>query len=455
MASLHDEEGNQWTKQSDRENRLNTGVKGVHAVSPFQCETCWMRNLEGRDPVPDDPKDQRYIQCIRRASLDAMAGRAKSTVESHSRKVNEVIRNCKTIGRSPRLEPRGPFPIGDLVGMGWAVDLLLKSLISEGRVGEWIQFDTMRDLRGTFTKLWSSSPTGIAEGASFSGNASKIRFTSCPSQSEWFGDFLLGAEDRMGYDTKKQLYLPIPVILEQLRLIQEDAADSLNSQTNLLYKLGALICILTAGSLRGHEGFYLDLASTRKFLDKGRHGVVPPKVLTKAILTDAECNNLPEVCVCLVGKFKGETGENFHSLVLANVTSSGLNVRWWVEKLIAVCESEGQTTGYAFFNPDGTPPNSYEYNALVREYLKRIQMQSPELFSITEDLSRYGISRTYRKSAESRTRKAGIKEEDVKVMNRWRVTEQAKGKRPRRAMVDHYADARALVSVTWRCSYAL
>jgi hypothetical protein len=136
-----------------------------------------------------------------------------------------VIRNGKTIGRTPCLEQRGPFPIGDLVGMGWAVDLLLKSLLSQGRVDEWIQFDTMRDLRGTFTKLWSSSPRGITEGAFFSGNASKIRFTSCPSQSEWFGDFLLGSEDRMGYDTKKQLYLPILVILEQLRLIKEDASD--------------------------------------------------------------------------------------------------------------------------------------------------------------------------------------------------------------------------------------
>lgn len=353
------------------------------------------------------------------------------------------------------MEPRGPFPVGDAVGMGWAVNLLLKSLISEGRVGEWIQFDTMRDLRSTFTRLWSSSPQGITEGASFSGNANKIRFTSCPSQSEWFGDFLLGSEDRMGYDTKKQLYLPIPVILEMLHLIKEDASDSTNLQSSMLFKLGALICILTAGSLRGHEGFYVDLAATRKYLHKGKHGVIPPRILTKAILTDAECDNLPEVCVCLIGKFKGETGESHHSLVLANTTSSGLEVRWCVEKLIDVCESLGQTNGYAFFDSDGAPPDSVEYNALVREYLKRIQIQTPHLFGITEDLSRYGISRTFRKSAESRARKAGIKDDEVKVMNRWRVTEQAKGKRPRRAMVDHYSDAGALVSITWRCSYAL
>jgi hypothetical protein len=59
LAILHDEEGNHWVKQSDRETRLNTGVRGIHAVSPFQCEMCWMRNLEKRDPVLTNPMDFR------------------------------------------------------------------------------------------------------------------------------------------------------------------------------------------------------------------------------------------------------------------------------------------------------------------------------------------------------------------------------------------------------------
>lgn len=339
--------------------------------------------------------------------------------------------------------------------MGWAVDHLLKSILSKGRISEFIQFDTMRDLRGTYTKLWASSPLGITEGSSFAGNAKKIRFTSCPSQSEWFGDFLLGAEDRMGYDTRKQLYLPMQVIIEQLRLVKLDASEATSNHAISLYKFGALICILTAASLRGHEGFYLDLASTRRHLSKGQHGQIPDKVLKRAILTDEECRCLPEVCIGLIGKFKGETGERHHSIVLANCTSSGLQVRWWVEKLVEVCETEGRTSGYAFWDANNSPPVAAEYNALVRDYLQRIQHTKPDLFSPDEDLSRYGISRTYRKSAETRAKKAGIKDDDLKVMNRWRSTEESKGKRPRRAMVDHYADARDLSSVKWRYSYAL
>lgn len=455
MAVLQDEEGAALETQIKREERLNTGTKGVHTVIPFQCEMCWMRNLEGRDPSPSCDADQQYLRCIRRANLDAMAGKVKSTVSAHVGRVAETIRNAKMINRTPRFEPRGPFPTDDIVGMGLAVDMLMKSLVSKGRVKAYIQFDTMRETRSTYTKVWASSVKGISEGASFAGNASKIRFTSCPSQSEWFGDFLTGAEDRMGYETKKQKYLPIPVIVEQLRLIKRDAELESGAQSRTLYKLGALICLLTSGSLRGHEGFYLDVAATRRHIDKGRHGVVPTGVLKRALLTEEECANLPEVCVCLVGKFKGETGKRYHSLVLANESSSGLPTRWWIEKLLDVCQAEGRQSGFAFGSLDGSHPTGSEYNALVRQYLAKIQETAPELFSPQEDLSRYGISRTYRKSAESRARRAGMKEEEVKVMNRWQTTEQAKGKHPRRAMIDHYADARALVSITWKYSYAL
>lgn len=98
MAILHDDDGEEWTKQSAREHRLNTGLPGAHVVSPFQCEICWMRNLEGRNPRKGCPRDERYVQCIRRASLDAMAAKAKTTVQAHARRISEVISNCETIG---------------------------------------------------------------------------------------------------------------------------------------------------------------------------------------------------------------------------------------------------------------------------------------------------------------------------------------------------------------------
>ncbi len=44
------------------------------SASLFQCELCWYRNIEKREPVPG--RDDLYLTCIRRANLDAMLGKA-------------------------------------------------------------------------------------------------------------------------------------------------------------------------------------------------------------------------------------------------------------------------------------------------------------------------------------------------------------------------------------------
>ena len=86
MFQTTDGGGNVWFNQWKEEERLNTGYKDVHAVIPFQCERCWIINLEWR--LPAEGLDDVYVSLIRRANLDAMAGRAKSTVAGHVAAVN-------------------------------------------------------------------------------------------------------------------------------------------------------------------------------------------------------------------------------------------------------------------------------------------------------------------------------------------------------------------------------
>lgn len=328
--------------------------------------------------------------------------------------------------------------------------------MAKGRITDHIQFNTMRKGRSTQTLLWSSSPTGTLEGATFSGNASRIRFTTCPTQSTWFGDFLLGAQDRMGYETKNQKAVPISAIVRQVEMIEDDIDNAESQeQAHFLVKLAALITILTTASLRGHEGFYLDIAATRKHINEGRDGVTPGKALTTKLLTEKEARNLPQVCICLLGKFKGETGERYHSIIVANESSSGLRPRFWLERLLEVCSDEGRLSGYAFNNANGSRPSPTEYNANIRQYFKAIQEEEEGLVDPNIDTIRFGISRTYRKSSESMARAAGIPKDQVETMNRWRKIERAKGKMPQFDMADHYADAKQLSTLTWRYSYAL
>ena len=109
-----------WFKQEKHEHRLNHAVKGAHAVIPFQCEDCWMLNLEGRLPV--DKLDDTYIMMIRQENLDAMAGRAESTIESHASTILCTARNCPNFSKNPAYVPLGPHAFQDQVGIGLAVE---------------------------------------------------------------------------------------------------------------------------------------------------------------------------------------------------------------------------------------------------------------------------------------------------------------------------------------------
>ena len=179
---MKDVAGNPWHKEDERQKQMLTAVEGAHLCIPFQCEVCWFRNLEGRDPRRGE-SDDVYLACIRRANLDAMLGKSPLTIRAHRRETIGVLENSRLIGKTPAYHPRGPFPLGDPVGMSLAVDMLVKSLVAKGRIANHVQFATLRKLRATYTKNWESSPSGVKEGASFAKGAGRICPTSCPAQS--------------------------------------------------------------------------------------------------------------------------------------------------------------------------------------------------------------------------------------------------------------------------------
>ncbi len=157
--------GNPWHKEEERWKRMERGVNGAHLCIPFQCEFCWLRNLEGtRKPI--EGKDDCYVACIKRANIDAMLGKSPLTIANHLHEVSAVVKNSALINKTPSYHAQGPFPMSDSVGMGLAVDMLVKLLVAKGRIMEHIQFSTLRHLRATYTKNWESSLMRVSEGAS-------------------------------------------------------------------------------------------------------------------------------------------------------------------------------------------------------------------------------------------------------------------------------------------------
>ena len=409
-----------------------------------------MINLEGRLPVPR--LDDAYIMLIRQANLDAMGGRAVSTIEAHAAAIRRLIQNCKLFGMTPPIPPRGPMPMTDQVGMAVAVSILFNSLNAKPRLqGEThIQFDTMRKPRATYTSAWESSPNGIREGSSITVGMAKATLTSCPTQQKWFNLMMRGAENRMGYVTRRQQPLSIAAVVRLLTLLKEEAEEQEHHVAREFFKVGAAVALAVCGSLRGNEVFMLDLGALRRHIDLGKQGTLPDDPMKAG----TDLSQAPHVIIPLLGQFKGELGFRYHIMSLASTTSSGIELRWWMEKLIQVRQEENCTTGPGFGHMDGVVASMREYDEVIQSFLSVIQQEDNDLIDATDDVqTNYGLFRTFRRTAEGRARAAKLESDVQNTMNRWRKIEQARGRRPRFNMVDHYAHARDLMHVTWRYSF--
>ncbi len=168
----------------------------------------------------------------------------------------------------------------------------------------------------------------------------------------------------MGCQSEPNNGLLIGAIVHLLAILSIDAQEvevaGLEVEANELWKAGAYLCTLTAASLRGHEGFYMDLAGLQDHLPRGKDEHVPPGLNQSSVLS----MNLPHVTMCLLGKFKGEIGVDHHLIIVASKTISGLRPRWWLEKLVDVCDSKGRHFGPAFASSDGRLASSLDYDAL-------------------------------------------------------------------------------------------
>jgi len=92
----------------------------------------------------------------------------------------------------------------------------------------------------------------------------------------------------------------------------------------------------------------------------------------------------------------------------------------------------------------------------ILDRLQEIQNSGRDLIpsdvSVHED---FGIARSFRRGATTQARNAGVSENDINAMNRWRTADQAKGVKPKAKMQDHYSDIRQMVPTLLRFSQAL
>jgi hypothetical protein len=285
-------------------HKINHGVKAAHASIPFQCKDCWFLNLKGQHPEPG--ADDIYVKCIRQANLDSMSGRVTTTIKAHAAAIKRTVLNCACIRKTPTIPMQGPMPLSDQLGIGMAVDMFFNSFTAQSRLeGEaFIQLDSMRKPRSTFTSALESLSAGIQEGTTFATGAMKVTVTSCLTQQRWFGFFMRGAESQMGYVSQQNQPLGPGVVAKMLEVVEWEMEDHKGRIHGDFVKISTAVALASCASLRGPKVFLLDLAGLWEYINIEQRGVMP----CDPMKTGTDLTNAPHVVATLIGKFKGKLG---------------------------------------------------------------------------------------------------------------------------------------------------
>ena len=117
------------------------------------------------------------------------------------------------------------------------------------------------------------------------------------------------------------------MIVKLLELIKEEAEEQERDIASELFKVGAAIATTVCASLRGPEVFMMELSALRKHIQLGRGGIVP----TNPMKAGTDLSTAPHIIITLLGEFKGGLGYKYHLMSLASTTTSGIELRWWIE----------------------------------------------------------------------------------------------------------------------------
>ena len=126
VSLAENDEGNTWKRKGTQDDFLKA-FNGAHLIQPFQCDLCWFRNLQKRDPQEDSYKDSTLMIYIRRVNLDIIWSRSKRT--SYMSEFRKGIKVCSELGLTPNHFPQGPWPVADEVGFQVAIEIVGASLL--------------------------------------------------------------------------------------------------------------------------------------------------------------------------------------------------------------------------------------------------------------------------------------------------------------------------------------
>jgi hypothetical protein len=433
--------------EDDDPGRFKEARDGDHLMTPFQCDSCHFENCKKRSPIEGNLQDEVALLGIRRANLDALWSRERSTVRANRLQGKMWISVSESAGWTDHgLPKRGPYPVEDTFGMQAAVNLLLRSR-SVGINSRTIQYETTRKLRSFLSNFVHTTFDGHGDTfMSEDGNGGTV--SRSPTNSPWFKRFMRGRHKRMG-----DVWIPDRALLKQefmycVMLLEEDWACYSNANDVGGKSRTALVAtMMLAGwfaALRGEEIVRVDVGQMRK------HWV------ESTMLKEA-----PHIPLMLSGRFKREVGETVFCQPLAMESKSGIKIGQWFWRALEMLAAQDVTSG-PMFRVMGKEVGTFkrattaDLNPNFIDLLERVRKRWSNVFGQEVNIRKeFSIGRSLQRGVTAEAQNVGIPKEVIEANNRWRKHARSKGSTPGMTMMERYSDAKASVPTLVRFSSEL
>ena len=432
-----------WKERKSNPKDFHEARNGDHILTPFECDYCIFYKLKRRKPNRDNSQDKLLLVMIRCMNLDAFWSKSRKTVTDNTYRVIQTIGFSKSLGLEGPFEHEGPYPCHDHCGYEVAATMLLHSRRPGNRAKTHNQYSTISKGSTTYCAHVRTLPSSHKEQMAMMDNNGKYeRIGKDKCASLWFSRFRSGLSSRMGSDRQQNQGMNIKLILAMIKgvelKIEESAAVEERNQWIVFITYAIITYVL---SLRGNEGQLLNLEG---LWEQKKHWQDNYFIIT------------------LLGKFKGEDNSSEHTIPCTNVTKSGINVKYCLERLMNIKKEEGHITGPAISDNQGYLLSTQNLDKLLHEMLMDLYEINPSLFppsiNSNEDIvAHYHCFRTFRRSSDTRALEEKVSETDINIVNRWDQRRGGKGANVKRRgpMNQYYAQFDLLLKPFLRYTYAM
>lgn len=430
-----------WGPRYMSKTEFLTARPGDHLLVPFECDDCIFVKLRGTLPDYSQQMDLLLLKCIRRINLDAFWSRSTLTVNSNAISARMQLKMSQLVGLEGPFIHTQSLPLFDHCGYEVAIGHVLYSMRPGRSDPTYTQFDTIRSLRTVYSNFIRASPQSNSITLSlgdFQGNYHRLVTDQCGSF--WFKRFMTGMKNRMGQLWRPNKALSIRLLKAIITSVETRIATAGSFESYHKWSIFSAYVVLTyVLSLRGSEGFILD---------------------TQGILDNWTKGGDKYIIIALLGKVKGEHHRRLHLLPAVHITSSGINVKDTVLRVLKIKRKLNLKDGPLISNEKGILLPSRAVDDMLIEVLSEIFEESPDLFpgdvKTLEDIpSSYQCFRTFRRTSNTRAVEKKVSLTDQQVVNRWRAFETAAGKRPALPMHMHYAQMEELLEPFLRYTRAM